>query len=385
MVAKNILIFTLAPLSIALVLQVVGDVGGIDCIAFWSAVQAFMRGENPYNIDTLLRIQRTVDPYRESAQLFLNPPWVIPFLLPIFCWDFTTSKFLLLAVNVSLTLFALRRLSELFSPLPLRYALLVGGFFPILSCWYWGQLSCFLLVGSVLALEWVTQNYRPWWKMAVALAFWSIKPQTSYLLIVVTVAALVRNASNADMLKFALLAAVPVSLITYRSDLLVGWSSTFIHSFKWGTSSLPSLVSTAISSVNRPALLMLPAGIISAVAVVLEKGQITPFRFLCYLQISSLTAAYAWMFDFSSFVIITYAIAIITIKGSTSLPKRYAYIAALTVLCLPFEALCTNNLQAYAIHPLIVVALFLLMRRDIQHLCQQTGLKGKALSDAAAQ
>jgi hypothetical protein len=235
-------------------------------------------------------------------------------------------------------------------------------------------------VGSVLALEWITKAYRPWWKVAVALALWSIKPQTPYLLILVTLAAILRYTPKRELAKIGLLAAVPLSFLVYRDDLLVGWISTFEHASKWATSSLPSLASAALSSVNRPGLIALPAGIIAATVLVLERGAIIPYQFLYYLMISSLTAPYAWIFDFTSFVIVIYAISVLLIRDSTTLWRRRAYFAIVAALCVPFEALFTNNLQAYAAHPLLVAALFVVNRRDISGLFEKTESRSVPLS-----
>jgi hypothetical protein len=110
---RNLSIFVLVPLCLAFALQSLGDVGSRDSIAYWSAVQAFIRGENPYDLNTLITIQRSGVPNLESPQLFLNPPWAIPLLLPLFRWNFATSALLLLASNISITFFTLRKLSEL--------------------------------------------------------------------------------------------------------------------------------------------------------------------------------------------------------------------------------------------------------------------------------
>ena len=56
MTLRNTSIFILAPLCLALALQCLGDVGYRDSIAYWSAVQAFLRGQNPYDLDTLINI-----------------------------------------------------------------------------------------------------------------------------------------------------------------------------------------------------------------------------------------------------------------------------------------------------------------------------------------
>ncbi len=374
MVIKNFVFFFLAPLCIAFGLQLAGDIGTQDSIAYWSAVQAFVAGENPYEPNILLQYQLTVHPNLKTSQLFLNPPWTIPLLLPLFYWDFATSSLLLLSSNISITFFALRRLSELGAPIAPRYVVLVGAFFPILSCWYFGQLSCFLLLGAILSLEWIIQSYQPWWKLAVALLLFSIKPQTPFILSVALMVTAVRRGSWTDTCKVALFAVGPVLFLTYHAELLEWWVSSFVHSAKWATSSLPSLVSTFLSSVNRPSLLMLPAALTTAFVLVLERGLMTPYRFICYVIISALLAPYAWVFDFSPFVIITYAVSVVGIQQQPYLLKRRAYIAALVVLCLPFEALLTDNLQAYALHPLIVVALFWFIRHSINDVFSTSAL-----------
>jgi hypothetical protein len=98
----------------------------------------------------------------------------------------------------------------------------------------------------------------------------------------------------------------------------------------------------------------------------------TPIRFVLYMLISSLLAPYAWVFDFAPFVIITYAVAVVAMQKPSYTMRRWGSIAVLIALCLPFEALFTSNLQAYALHPLLVAVLFLHNRRDIRDLFEAT-------------
>lgn len=376
MTLRNLWIFGLSPLCLAFALQSVGEVGVQDSIAYWGAVQAFMRGENPYDLATLLNIQRSIIPHIQSPQLFLNPPWAIPLLLPLFCWSFATSSFLLLAANISLTFFTLRKLSELMAPLSPRYTLLVGAFFPIVSCWYFGQLSCFILLGAILSLQWVVQKYRPWWKVGVALLLFSIKPQTMIILSAALVATTVRCLSLRDISKVLSIALAPVVFLAYRGDFLGWWFSSFTYSTRYVTSSLPSLTSSALSSVNELAFLLLPAALVGACVLTLEKGGISPYRFLVYMLISSLMAPYAWIFDFSPFLIITYAAMVVAVQQPGYSVRRWGSVSLLIALCLPFESLFTNNLQAYALHPLLVVILLVWNHRDIPKLFERMKLNG---------
>jgi len=48
--------------------------GSQDLIALWAGSQIYLKGGNPYDIVQILDIQRTIDPGRESPQVFLNPP-----------------------------------------------------------------------------------------------------------------------------------------------------------------------------------------------------------------------------------------------------------------------------------------------------------------------
>jgi hypothetical protein len=245
---------------------------------------------------------------------------------------------------------------------------IVGGFFPIVLCWYLGQLGCFLMLGAILSLQWIVQNYRPWWKVGLALLLFSIKPQTTIILSAALVATTFRCLSWRDICKLDSVAIAPVLFLAYHGELLAWWFSSFAYSSRWATSSLPSLMSSALSSVNEPAFLMLPAALIGACVLVFERGDITPNRFILYMLTSALLAPYAWVFDFSPFVIITYAVTVVVIRKPMYAVGRWASIAVIVALCLPFEALFTTNLQAYALHPLLVVVLFLQNRRDIRDL-----------------
>ena len=228
------------------------------------------------------------------------------------------------------------------------------------------------MLGAILSLQWIVQNYRPWWRVGVALILFSIKPQTTYLIVIALTLTMIRSVSRRDLGKVALLALLPISFLGYYPNLLSSWFSSFAHSTQWATSSLPSLAYTATSFVNQPVLLILPALIIAAMVVALERSVITPHRFLAYTIISSLTAPYAWIFDFSPLVIVTYTVTVITMNESTSRIKRLTCIIAVATLCIPFEALWSNNLQTYALHPLLVAALFWFAGPSINHAFKRT-------------
>jgi hypothetical protein len=80
-------------------------------------------------------------------------------------------------------------------------------------------------------------------------------------------------------------------------------------------------------------------------------------------------------------MIITYMVMAIAIYESLSLLRRAAYVVAIAALCVPFEAMFTNNLQAYALHPLIVASLFITTRRELRDFIKKTEPQRAPLSN----
>jgi hypothetical protein len=269
---KRVTAFIIAPIIIATLLQLLGDIGTRDSIAYWAATQVFLNNGNPYDPELLLKVQQAVSPSRDTAQLFLNPPWVLLPLLVIGSGSFTTFTFLLLALNISCSLFTLERLARIFAPLPPRYLLIVGTFFPVLSSWYFGQLSFCLIIGSVMALEWIREGYKPWWKALIALLLFSIKPQAPYLAIVAILVTIIRRLPRTAIIKLALSAAPLGAFLVYRPDLVLNWITSFQFSGRWATSSLPALLCNTFPSLNHALFLAAPSLIMALCAVVFFTG-----------------------------------------------------------------------------------------------------------------
>jgi hypothetical protein len=66
--------------------------GTRDLIAFWGGINTYFSGGNPYDLEQLLIIQRTQQPWLKEPQFFLNPPWAITLLYPFRVLPFQISN-----------------------------------------------------------------------------------------------------------------------------------------------------------------------------------------------------------------------------------------------------------------------------------------------------
>ena len=370
-VFKQIFSFFIVPLVMAASLQRLGDVGVCDSIAYWAATQVFLNNGNPYDGALLFQVQQPVAPYRESAQFFLNPPWTLLPLLVLGKASFATFSLLILTLNISCSFFAISRLAKLFGPLQPRYVLIVGCFFPVLSSWFFGQLSFCLILGSVLTLEWAVENNKPWWKAFAALALFSIKPQALYLVFVAIFVTSLRTLSRTDLTKMGLCVSPVIVFLLYRNDLILNWIVSFQVSSNWATSSLPSWLCANFPSLNHPITLAGPSLVIALGGMAFFRKGITPYQLLWCFVISALTAPYAWIFDFAPFVIIVYLIMAISVAAPIRSPGILCSLYLMAVLCIPFEGIYSSHLQSYIIHPLVVTAVLFFNRHKVHQLIEK--------------
>jgi hypothetical protein len=158
-----------------------GDFGTRDFIQYWSAHNLVLRGENPYDPEAMLRLQRETG-YSESRPVMLwNPPWTTQIMSIWITADFSISVWRWRLANIlfvflgSLIMCDRPRASFISGALTLF-------FYPVLDCMASGQVGIFLGVGIACLLsndghfEHIFRSYAAWIPMLVGLSILSIKP-----------------------------------------------------------------------------------------------------------------------------------------------------------------------------------------------------------------
>ncbi len=164
---------------------------------FYPAVSAVQQGQSVY----------------AAVELFTNPPWALLPLLPL-GWF---SPALLHGALVTATLLAMFWVMREYKRFKWSYPLAVIST-PFLAMLWVGQIEVFALVGTLVAYRAVTQ--RKVWLLALGLLLMLIKPQETWVIILLVGVVAVRQWRPEMYLKTALV-VIGVALVT---SLLFGFS-----------------------------------------------------------------------------------------------------------------------------------------------------------------
>jgi len=149
-----------------------------DFVEYYSAGQLNAQGRNPYDADLLLPIQQAAaSSWPTEAVMMWNPPWTLPFIMPLGSIPPRLSLFIFLMLSLACILVSVDGTWREYGGNP-KYRLLVCVvalfFLPTMFVLRAGQISAFLLLGAYLFLHWYR---RGWYFMAGAITIlMAIKP-----------------------------------------------------------------------------------------------------------------------------------------------------------------------------------------------------------------
>lgn len=148
------LAFALTGLSFCLTLLTGQRAGTRDFVVYWATGQQFAHHGNPYDRDTLSRLERRAGLPSEFGTMYMrNPPWALPITFPLGffgvraasqCWSLFLVACLAGSVHILWLMHGRPRNS---------LHLLGYTFGPALLCLIFGQTSLFALLGVVLFLR----------------------------------------------------------------------------------------------------------------------------------------------------------------------------------------------------------------------------------------
>lgn len=147
-----------------------------------------------------------------SHPIYSNPPWALVLLLPLGVFSPDVGRGLLLAV----TLVVMAWVMHDYRRFPVSYPLAVISL-PFFAVLWVGQVEVFALVGAMIAYRAVFR--RSAWLMAAGLLLLTIKPQETFLIVLLLLAGSIRQWSIRDWIKIAGMFIV-VALMT---SLLLGF------------------------------------------------------------------------------------------------------------------------------------------------------------------
>ena len=156
---------------------------GTDFVEYWSASRLLLSGHNPYDPAQMDAVQRSLGFERAEPLLMLNPPWSLPFVLPLGLLSYAAAQQLWLAMNLIALAGSVWIGYRIYfagaMPAGLAYALGLS-FVPALTCVALGQISVLLLLGLMAFLG--LQSRRLDWEAGASLLLAALKPHAVWLL-----------------------------------------------------------------------------------------------------------------------------------------------------------------------------------------------------------
>lgn len=191
--ARRLLLVVIVVLAVVVAVSRV-NAGEKDFLIYWSAARLLVTGGNPFDLNSLHGLELETRPerlQREGQPLASwNPPWLLLLLSPLGFLPFDLAARVWIMCNVSLIGAATALTWQLLLGTADMRSMLV----PLAAGWYFaaslvtmqmGQVSSLLLVGLVMSAYWLhTRRDR---LAGVALFLTSIKPQITYLVVLLAV------------------------------------------------------------------------------------------------------------------------------------------------------------------------------------------------------
>jgi hypothetical protein len=160
-----------------------------DFICYWTAGKLLASGQSPYDADLQTRTQREYGWDKETTGRgtydflpFYYPPWFGLLWVPAVPLGFQAAKVAWFFLNVELTLITGYLLHRSLPGVPPRLPMVLAPVFAFsVACVLLGQTA--IVVFFLIALAWrLLQQGRDWWA-GVVLAWWTVKPQLTALLL----------------------------------------------------------------------------------------------------------------------------------------------------------------------------------------------------------
>lgn len=153
----------------------------VDLVEYWSAAHLLIHGGNPYSPPQMLAMERSAGWTQADPLLMWNPPWALPFVLPMASLSYRTTYLLWLALNFVVVLVCANKLWAHYGGSPEKWQMawmLALAFVPTLIVLGLGQIGPLILAGITMFLVW--RDRRPWLAGAATVLV-GIKPQLLYL------------------------------------------------------------------------------------------------------------------------------------------------------------------------------------------------------------
>ncbi|MBN1570796.1 MAG: DUF2029 domain-containing protein [Acidobacteria bacterium] len=326
-----------------------------DFIEYWSAAKAFVNGNSPYSVSTLLEIQKQVGWTEPDPLMMWNPPWVLPILAPLSLIPFWTARALWFLFNGVLTILAVDWFWIAYGgSQKRRWMSWVGALFflPFLQSMLLGQISPLVLTGIwgfVCAL-----SKRRLFHAGIFSFLISIKPHVLYLFWIFLALWILKN-KKWNVLWGFLISLLIMSTITFviNSHAFIEYVTTI------RTTAGPQIWETPTWGValglicpeHARWLRFTPSLLGLILSLLVWRRWHSNFRWEnqlpAILQLSVITSSFSWSIDW----IVLLPIAIYIIFRFQQSPWKHIWMAAVLLIMQPLLILTLFKFQSnfYAI------------------------------------
>ena len=155
---------------------------GSDFMGYWASTHLLLNGEDPYDSEKIMAVQKSLGWTEKVPIVIYNPPWVFTFLIPFCMNDFTTDRIIWVICTLSFMMFSADRLWLIYggSRETRIWALIVmATFIPMLPTYILGQIVPLMLLGLMGFLYFARKE--KWWLAGMMTMFIAVKPHVIYL------------------------------------------------------------------------------------------------------------------------------------------------------------------------------------------------------------
>ena len=279
----------------------------VDFGSSWSAARLLCHGANPYDVRSLLRMEKTTGWVLSEAVVPWNPPWALSIMIPFSFLPFVYAKWVWTAVNGFLILALADYWWRLYGgTLEHRMASWLAAlwFFPCIVALYFGQTSLIVLAG-VTGIEWSLRRRKtPWLSFFILLA--ALKPHLLLPMWLILILWLTRQ-KQWKMLAWASSGIVLACIVvgSFRPEVYSDYVlrvTSIQGPVIWATPTIGTALRVAFPNIPKW-IVFLPGFcglLLSMIFLRRLRGAFTWKRHLDLILLLSLTtASYAWIFDWA--------------------------------------------------------------------------------------
>lgn len=354
-------------------------VSKVDFIAYWSAAKVFMDKESPYDRAALFEVQKASEFSFETVQPFLNPPWVLFLLSPFSLISFEFAS--LIWVFISSLIFCLSgvlfwRANEVdrkFVPLVIFFSLL---FYPVIETLFWGQFGAFICLGvSGFYYSYLRNNT---FFMAISLCLLTIKPNVSFLLLLVIAFWIFKEKKIKILFSSAsFFVLILLYVFFWRQEVFLEWWSSIPYIFSLKISSASASVFGIYRALSYDGL-SLPATWPLEIAPVL--GVLVAFLFLyknkfevlwerdlpIILIINFIFCPFVWVHDFAPLLFVPLKV-LADRRDEKEILKCFIFLLFIQIVCFFLTYIFKSPAVEYFWFPFLMLYLAVFKTKKPPH------------------